>query len=717
MNLKQRALAILALNVVGLLTLYGIFSRFYIFEHEQRLRTEKIQAVESISEGFEGFFARGIEKLNSIGELPGLRYGLQSLATVPQGVQAPFWTTLHYLFFQSDIFTSGVALVDIQGRVLWSEPPDTDLLGTLYASPDSVNQALAPGDLATSSYTWWVGERSQELLIVRPLADGDGSRVGALIGAIPFDHPEIQAILRRSPADKGTGQLVDSAGRVVASTDPARQLQTLRYWQQSPSKTTLNIVNGDFVAVTPVRSSPLTVTIDQNATVAFAPIERLQTSVTQLHFGFTVLLMGALAFSFRYFTRPIEALTHAASRIAAGDLTHHFALPRGDEIGVLSRTLDDMRTKLSASYELLLRSEKMSMMGQVVAGIAHELNNPLTIVIGNVQLMMLQEKNEKTVQWLSRVQGGAERASQIVKNLLIFARQKAPERRLIDINSVITKTLDLRLYELRINNIEVSVDLDPSLPETMADPHQLQQVFLNLLVNAENAMSEAHGKGLLRIKSQQEDGHLQILFSDNGPGISNENIRRVFDPFFTTKPVGKGTGLGLSICQGIIAEHGGSIDLDNTVGRGCTFAVTIPIQQRERSAAVAAAPERTVTPTRKKILVVQEEPQIRQLFIDVLTGEGYDVYTAANGTLALELIDQTPYDLIISDVRMEELSGADLYALSKRKRVGLEHRFLFVTGDVLDPDTLQFVKSPGRNWLQKPFDVASLTNAVAELLQ
>ncbi len=717
MNLKQKTLFFVALNVAGLLLLYVYFSSFYIGEQEKQFFDGRLGTVTAISQEFGEFFARGTDRLNVIGELPGLVYGLQSLEDSREGKQIPVWGTLHYLFFESDVFSSGVYLVNNQGNVLWSEPPDVDLIEKPYAAYDSVSRSFVQDDPAASSYTLWEGEQGPEILIAKPIADGDGNRVGALVGAIPVDHPVIQAILQRSPAGQGTAQLVDTAGRVIAGTDPARQSQTLRYWQQAPSESRAGIVDGDIVAVAPVLPSGWVVTIDQDGTAALAQIERLKLVITGFGIVFTIIAMGSLLFILRSFTRPIEALTHAARRIAEGDLTSQFTLKRGDEIGLLARTLDDMKAKLKASYELLLQSEKMSLMGQIVAGIAHELNNPLTIVIGNVQLMRMHEKNEKNVQSLARVQEGAERASKIVKNLLAFARQEMPERKATVINSVITRTLELRLYELKVNNIEVGMDLDPNLPETMADPRQLQQVFLNLIVNAEQAMIEAHGKGLLRIRSRREAGNIQILFSDDGPGISNENVRRIFDPFFTTKPVGKGTGLGLSICQGIIAEHGGRIDVESTVGRGCTFVVEIPIQQWERSATVAAVPERKYKSTKKKILVIEDEPQIRQLFTDVLEAEGYDVETAANGKIALEMIDQKPYDLIISDVKMAELSGADLYALIKRKGSALEHRFLFVTGDLLNPDTLQFVESTGRAWLRKPFDVTSLTRTVAETLQ
>src|SRR5262249_29079245 len=337
---------------------------------------------------------------------------------------------------------------------------------------------------------------------------------------------------------------------------------------------------------------------DQDANQAYAGINNLKSLFAGFGVVFILIAMSSLIFMLRSFTRPVEILTAAARRIGDGDLSGGFTLERSDEIGVLSRTLDDMKTKLKSSYDLLLNSEKMALMGQVVAGIAHELNNPLTIVIGNIQLMMMRELNEKNLQSLTRIKDGAERASKIVKNLLTFARQEKAERKPTDVNSVLKKTLELRAYELKVSNIEVSTEFASDLPETMADPHQLQQVFLNLIVNSEQAMIEAHGKGLLRLSTRSETGKLLIFLSDDGPGIPQGHVRRIFEPFFTTKPVGKGPGLGLTICQAIISEHAGRIDAESTIGRATPFIIDLPVQ-RWPAPVVSKPAARTLPATRR----------------------------------------------------------------------------------------------------------------------
>jgi CheY-like chemotaxis protein len=241
-------------------------------------------------------------------------------------------------------------------------------------------------------------------------------------------------------------------------------------------------------------------------------------------------------------------------------------------------------------------------------------------------------------------------------------------------------------------------------------------VFLNLIVNAEQAMIAVHGKGLLRITTRRDDERILITFSDDGPGISQEHLARIFEPFFTTKPVGKGTGLGLSVSQAIIGEHGGRLDVESTMGRGTTFIIEIPIRRFDEEPAPAASAAHVPAVSRKKILVVEDEPQIRQLLEDVVRAAGHEVTSAANGRAALDLVHDHHFDLIITDLKMPEISGPDLYAALKRKGAGLEHRVLFVTGDLMNPETFKFIESTGRAWIGKPFDIDAIARTIADCL-
>ena len=248
----------------------------------------------------------------------------------------------------------------------------------------------------------------------------------------------------------------------------------------------------------------------------------------------------------------------------------------GQPSGFLGVTRDI--TERKRLEEQLQLAGRLAAVGELAAGVAHELNNPLAAIQGFTQLLTARKDVDETLRKdLETIYREAQRASRITGNLLSFGRRHEPEKRLISVNEVVEKTLELRAHQMKVNNIEVSVELQPDLPITMADFHQMQQVFVNIINNAEQAMTEAHGRGKLLVKTKESGKMVQIAFTDSGPGIPEENLNRIFDPFFTTKEVGKGTGLGLSICYGIVAAHGGHIYARSKLGRGTTFVVEIPI--------------------------------------------------------------------------------------------------------------------------------------------
>jgi two-component system NtrC family sensor kinase len=234
-------------------------------------------------------------------------------------------------------------------------------------------------------------------------------------------------------------------------------------------------------------------------------------------------------------------------------------------------------TERKRMEEQLMLTDRLASIGELASGIAHELNNPLTSVIGFSQLLLEEDISPNLKEDIGTIYSEAQRASTIVKNLLTFARKHAPMRQLSQINNILEDVLKLRSYEHKVNNIELEKRFAADLPEIMVDYFQMQQVFLNLIVNAESAMLEAHGRGKMVITTSRNNHTLKVIFTDNGPGIANENLRRVFDPFFTTKEVGKGTGLGLSICHGIVTGHGGRIYAEGTVNEGATFVVELPL--------------------------------------------------------------------------------------------------------------------------------------------
>ena len=239
--------------------------------------------------------------------------------------------------------------------------------------------------------------------------------------------------------------------------------------------------------------------------------------------------------------------------------------------------LESLETEQRRAGEQMLITDRLASIGELASGLAHELNNPLTGVIGFSQLLLNKDLPDEIKEDIKIIYSEAKRAADVMKNLLIFARKHAPVKQLVDINGVIEKVLTLRAYEHKVENIQVVNRFSADLPPTMADYFQLQQVFLNIIINAEHFMLEAHQRGTLTITTRRAGNHIIASFADDGPGIAKEDLAHLFDPFFTTKEVGEGTGLGLSICHGIVTEHNGLLYAESQPGKGATFVVELPV--------------------------------------------------------------------------------------------------------------------------------------------
>jgi signal transduction histidine kinase/DNA-binding NarL/FixJ family response regulator len=428
------------------------------------------------------------------------------------------------------------------------------------------------------------------------------------------------------------------------------------------------------------------------------------------------------------------------------------------------------------SQQRIQQTEKMAAIGQLVSGIAHELNNPLTSILGYTQLLLarfpaslsasstLPNKAvsiREVINDAEKIRMQAERAGRIVKNLLLFARGGRAERRAVSLNEVVERTLALRSYELKIENIQLDLHLHAGLPLCLADPYQLQQVALNLLVNAEQAILESHAAeqadataatllGKIRIRTFTIPGsspaRAAIEVSDSGPGVPPEIASRLFDPFFTTKPLGLGTGLGLSIAYGIIRDHGGEIYLLDSARvasgaaplRGATFVVELPVFSEAEIAAALQPhfelPGATTTDlqdaaltfdipaanstrrTRARILVVEDEPTVAQLISDVLEEDGHVVDVILDSREGLARAGRLRYDLIICDLRMPRMDGRAFYHSLIRSGHHAHPRMMFVTGDTLSPRTMDFLSETGLPCLAKPFLVEELKSIVYRAL-
>jgi len=314
----------------------------------------------------------------------------------------------------------------------------------------------------------------------------------------------------------------------------------------------------------------------------------------------------------------------------------------------------------------------------------------------------------------------SERAARIVRNLLTFARKRQTTRAMVDINKVTRETLALRSYEQRVNNVAIIDALAAGLPLVFADGHQLQQVLLNLVINAEQAMLSTHGRGTIVVRTWHEPERESVVLeiNDDGPGIPDDLQPKIFDPFFTTKEVGKGTGLGLTVAYAIVQEHGGRIRLESTPDAGASFFVELPVTgARLRARPARARLERPPAEAAgASVLVVEDEAALAAAVTDSLRDAGYVVERAADGEEALEKVRRQPYDALVCDLKMPKMDGMAFYRTLAAETPALKRRVIFVTGDVAGTEAETFLESSRCRWLAKPFRLADLLKTVREVL-
>ena len=383
---------------------------------------------------------------------------------------------------------------------------------------------------------------------------------------------------------------------------------------------------------------------------------------------------------------------------------------------LLLKATRDAYESLRQTQEQLLQSEKMAAVGQLISGVAHELNNPLTAILGYSQLLKSDEfSNGRGSAYVDKLYKQAQRTHRIVQSLLSFSRQHKPERTPVQVNQILEDTLTLREYDLKLNKITVHRQFDSQLPSTGGDFHQLQQVFLNILNNAVDAVNENSDPREIWIRTERANNNkVRVSITDSGKGVKEPN--RIFDPFYTTKPVGKGTGLGLSICYGIVKEHGGEIDAQNSPPRGATFVVVlplVPLSQLPRAQQSSRVHERTTG----RVLLVDDEESVLQLEQEILAGHGLEVKAARSAWEAIDILKAEIVDVAVIDLEMSgEISTFGLFNWIEQNHPELAPRVIFTTSNVQDQAANDFIRKFSCSLLMKPFQIDEFWNALRKVL-
>ena len=426
-------------------------------------------------------------------------------------------------------------------------------------------------------------------------------------------------------------------------------------------------------------------------------------------------------------------------------------------------------------YHQLLQAEKMAALGTTISGVAHELNNPLATILTWSERLAERDLDDASRRGIDTILREAERAARIVRNLLTFARKRHTTRAMVDVNLVVRETLALRSYEQRVTNISVIDALASGIPQVFADPHQIQQVLLNLVINAEQAMLTANGRGTLMVRTWQDPEHESIVLevNDDGPGVPEDVRTKIFDPFFTTKEVGKGTGLGLTVAYAIVEEHGGRMWLTSDEGAGASFYVELPvaggklraiapgelsgtgeaigaggdaaademvevpdlaaIEEPVRPRRTRPASARKPTPPRVQIvapaqgdgshhldaaavLIVEDEAALASAMAEAFGDAGFLVDRAGDGEEAMARLEGGQYNVIISDLKMPRMDGIELFGALRKRHPEMAGRIMFVTGDVIGTDAERFLADSGCRWLAKPFRLSELLRLAKEVM-
>jgi len=621
-----------------------------------------------------------------------------------------------------------------------------DVVNYPSVSPTDFQEAAAPAlELALRGDekvdTVRVGGKLYDVVAL-PAFDSDNKRIGALALGLELGDATAQEFSKLTQSQVA----LVADGRIIAATLPglAADPQFASFWRGSFTRgdeTRQNIkpivvggihyycLGGHFESVIGDDSLGYVLFSSREQALADKRIaQRILAAVSLL-----AILAGAFAVGFfvHRVTQPLRELRQGAEAVGRGDFKQRVPVESRDECGQLASVFNQMTGNLEQSrsqlektvetlkntQEQLVQSEKLSAIGEFVAGVAHELNNPLTTVVGFSELLMKDAADPKSRHYSDRILKGAMRCKKIVQSLLSFARGDKPKREPVSMNELIDTVLDIVGYTLRTSNIEVVTDLAPDLPLVQADAHQIQQVLLNVITNAQQSIEANQPRGRILIISKLQGANVRVVVQDDGPGILPENMPRLFDPFFTTKPVGKGTGLGLSLCYGFIKEHGGNISATSQYGQGAAFIVELPAAT-DKDFVHPVLPEMKAlhAGNGKRILVIDDEEPILSLIREDLASQGYKVEVTTDGEKALRELEQNRFDLAVCDWKMPGLNGRQIYEQLRESNPRACRRVIFITGDVINPQMRHFLEAEKRPCLSKPFTLPEFHTAVEDIL-
>ncbi|MFQ5898030.1 MAG: GAF domain-containing protein [Candidatus Methylomirabilia bacterium] len=387
-------------------------------------------------------------------------------------------------------------------------------------------------------------------------------------------------------------------------------------------------------------------------------------------------------------------------------------------VGVIKDITERKRAEeaLRENEEQLRQASKLAAVGQLVGGVAHEINNPLAVIVGHAERLAQVSPDPRVGERARKILASAKRAARIIRELQSFVRPQPRQLANVHLPEVLERTLRLREQSLRVSGIRVEQEIASGLPPVRGDFGQLEQVVLNLLLNAEQAVAGTGEPRRIAIRLTAQGDRVRLAVADSGPGIPPDMLPRIFEPFFTTKPVGQGTGLGLSICYGIIQAHEGRIWAESRLGEGATVIVELPASRAEGA---GEPPPAALPPLRRgHVLVVEDEDDVAEAFRELLELLGQEVTVAGGGEAGWERLKEpdAPYDVVTLDLKMPDLSGQTLWERLVAHGIPLVERVVFVTGDTADPETQRFLVQAGRPVLTKPVDQATFATLLAEWL-